>query len=154
MTAVISMLAPELQRDIHGGNRTKYRQTPPGRFVVLLKVGLVHSEQLEDEIRQSSKENNHHQPHRNLFLPPGAPGSKNQESDGNWQGGDRQVEFVVSACGANPVAGGRRDDDDKLDGESNEEEKVKLQKGNENLYQLCISFRSILLGGKPTWNVR
>lgn len=64
---------------------------------------------------------NHAQP----VLPPSEESGKQEDTDRDWNGGDGEVEFVVSILVANY--------DNELDGEAEEEEKVELQKCNVNL---------------------
>ena len=113
---------------------------------VLLESGwVVHPDQFEDEIGQSSnvkeleerdgqsrasyyesvscKTHNDYDHARSAF-PPSENTSQYQNDDGDWNGRNRQVELNTPMLSNN---------DDELDGESNEEEEIKLEQGNINL---------------------
>lgn len=115
---------------------TKSRQTSPGGFVVCVIGVLVHPDQLEDKVSQCGKQDPHNESHGDFLLPPGAPGREDQECDGERENSNRKVEFVVFASTRNlfvSVARGRGNDNNKLDGETNEEEEIEFEQSDENL---------------------
>lgn len=115
---------------------TKSCQTSPCRFVVCVIWGLVHPDQLEDEVSQCGEQNPYNESHGDFLLPPGAPSREDQECDGEREDSNREVEFVVFASTRNllfSVARGRGNDNNKLDGETNEEEEIEFKQSDENL---------------------
>jgi hypothetical protein len=123
--------------------RTKCCQTSSRGLVVLLIRWLPHAYQLEYEIRQSREEDENNAPHYPSLLPSGAPGCKDQEGDGNWEGSDCDIKLVILSTDSIARAGGKSSggcyNNDELDRESDKEEKVKLQECNENLFNLVNS---------------
>jgi hypothetical protein len=86
--------------------------------------GLVNSNQLEDEVAETSEVKNDDRDHAGLVLAAGeeSGGEKNQNGDGN--GDDGKGEFRIVLVG---------DDDNKLNDEAEEEEEIELEQSDVNL---------------------
>lgn len=113
---------------------TKGSQTPSRWSIAFLVLGLVHSDQLKDKVCQSCKEDGHDEAHGNLLLPSCAPSGKNQESNGERKDSNRDKELIVLAGKAScNIAASGGNDNNELNSEPDEKEKIELQKGDENL---------------------
>jgi hypothetical protein len=118
---------------------TKSSQTPPRWFVITLESGLVHSDQLEDKVRQSRKEDDHDKAHGNLLLPSCTPSSKNQEGNGKRNDSNSEKEFIILSGvskGNRTIAASGGNNDNKLNSEPHKKEKIKLEKGDEDLGEI------------------
>lgn len=121
---------------------TKGCQTPPSGFIARVVRELIHPDQLEDEISQGGEQDSHDESHGNLLLPPGAPSREDQECDGEREYGNREVKFVVPTGTGNRlgyIAWGGGDDDNKLDGETDEEEEIEFEKSDKNLKSVILA---------------
>jgi hypothetical protein len=85
---------------------------------------LVHSDQLEQEVRQTANIEDNDDYHAWSILTTSPESSHRQDEDGDRYGGNGAVKFGI---------GNRCDDGQELDREAEEEEKVEFQKGDINL---------------------
>ncbi len=88
---------------------------------------LVHPGEFEDEVGHATEEKNNGQQHSNLVLSTSPESRQKKDDDRDGNSGNRHPFLSIP-----DVA----DYDDELYGEAEEEEKIKLQQGNENLYQV------------------
>ncbi len=102
----------------------KGRKRLSDRHVILRMERVVDSGQLEDEVRQSSEVKKHDDNHARLDLAPGEEGSEEKDSNGYRDSGSGQTDFDCTLPG---------DDDEELDGETDEEEEIELQEGDVHL---------------------
>jgi hypothetical protein len=101
--------------------------------VLLLGLGLVDSNELEEEPRQAAEVEDDGADHAGLVLVAGEVGGRQQDDDSDGNSGDCQVELDVGLSG---------DYDQKLDGKAQEEEEIELQESNVDL--------GLLAGGLST----
>jgi hypothetical protein len=107
---------------------SKRRQTFPRRFVILNSfwvARVVHAHEFEKEVSHSCKVEDDRAAHSQRRLASGEPCRHEQNGDGDGNGGDGESELDVGRMLANY--------NNKLHGESKEEEKVKLEQRNVNL---------------------
>jgi hypothetical protein len=92
--------------------------------VVLTVSGLINSNQLEDEICETAKVEDKDYSHAGFVLLLGKVGSCKQNANRDGNRGNRQSKLGVGSLG---------DNDDELNNESEEKEKIKLEQGNVDL---------------------
>ena len=104
----------------------KHRQRLARGLVLLLAVdaGDVHADELEEEVGEGDEVDDDDDNHAGdrLAADPEGGGEEQQEGDDEGNGRERLLK-----------AGRVLDDDEELDGEGEEEEKVKLEQGNVDL---------------------
>lgn len=102
------------------------------RQVLRLMSGLVHANQFEDEIGETSHVGAHDYNTARLILTTSEECREKEDEDSNGDSGDCQDELGrgdLTATGD----GLARDDDQELNGEAQKEEEIELQKCNVDL---------------------
>lgn len=98
---------------------------------------LVDAHQLEDEVGETAEVEDEDNGHARLVLLLGEVGGCEQDTDGDGDRGNREGEFGVRGFGNN---------DDKLNDESEEEEKVEFEERNVNLLDSRLAEGSVAGG--------
>ena len=96
---------------------------------------LVHSGELEDEVRQSAEEEDDGEEHAELVLSSGPECCHDEDDDRDWDSGDRDP--FLGVCDV-------VDDDEELDCEAQKEEEIELQQSDVNLFSLSFSPHSAI----------
>ena len=111
------------QEDCENG---KGSQRLAGWLVVLLAVciGDPHSDELEQEVAQGDEVDDDNADHTSNGLAADPPRGKEQKKESDNEGGSGEDQFNGLCV---------FDDDQKLDGEGQKEEEVKLEEGDVNL---------------------
>jgi hypothetical protein len=112
------------EEDEKNGDDGECSQRSANSFVVLLVTWLVNSNQLKDEVAETSEVKNDDSNHAGLVLAAGEEcgGEENQNGDGD--GDDGEGEFRIILVG---------DDDNELNDEAEEEEEIELEQSDINL---------------------
>ena len=85
---------------------------------------VINSGELEDEVRKTTEVQQHDGHHTGLNLVPGEVGGEEEDSERDGDRGGRECYFDVALAG---------DNDEELDGETDEEEEIELQEGDIHL---------------------
>jgi len=112
--------------DEEDSHNRKRRQGLPNRHITVAGVPVVDPHELEEEVAQSAKVEEDGHDHAKPVLSLRGEGGKEQNTNRDWNRSDCEAELVFRHA---------RDDDEKLDGETEEEEEVELQQRNVNLVE-------------------
>ena len=96
-------------------------------MVVFFEARLIDADKLEEEVGQATKVEEDGKDHAQLDFAAGEEGGQQEDGNGDGNGRRRQAEFGVFDIG---------DDDEELDGKSEEEEEIKLEESNIDLRML------------------
>ncbi|RFU26633.1 hypothetical protein B7463_g9689, partial [Scytalidium lignicola] len=116
------------QDDQNNGDDRKTGQVLPDWEVEYRMTGLVHSEELEDEVGKATDVHENGEDHADLVLVARPDGCHEQNQDGDGNGGYGKAKFAIREAG---------DNDEELDGEAEEEEEIKFEEGDINLTIIC-----------------
>lgn len=122
-----------------------------GRHIIIhTRLVGVHANELEKEVGEGSQEDDDNSGHEDPVLSSGGPYGCQQKQDGEWNNDNRQLELNVV---------GLQHDNQELNGEAQEEEKVKLEQSDENLKGKIATFhakigRDVLVNGPGEFIVK
>lgn len=112
------------KEDEKDGNDGEGSEGPADSTVMVPPFGLVNANELKDEVAQGAVIKDEYNDHANLVLFAREPTRGDKNENGDWDSGDSKREFGILLV---------RDNNDELDDETEEEEKVKLEKGDVDL---------------------
>lgn len=106
-----------------GENGEGSQGTADGK-VVLAVTWLIDTDKLEEEVGKAAKVEQNNEAGAEAVFALGEKGGTQQDSNGDWDGGNVQAELdILQAV----------NDDEELNGEAEEEEKIELEQGDVNL---------------------
>lgn len=117
------------ENDQEDGDDGESGQRPADGHVVLAVSRLVDADQLEDEVAQSTEIEDDDGDNAQLVLAAGEVGGADEDGDGDGDGsgGEGVLDDLDVA-----------DNDEELNGEAEEKEKVELEEGNVDLHRLTL----------------
>jgi len=107
------------------GDDGKEGHRGPGGQILRERGRCVHSVQLEAEVGHGREEKQDNDDHAEGGFPSDEPGRTDQDKDGHGDGDDGQIEFSIMIV--------QRNNDQELDGETEEEKEIKFQQSNVDL---------------------